>query len=235
MRQALFKPPSFAQIFKDSKRIAEHEYPMLLGIRECIPRIYAKETDALLAAYWRGWKQKFWTTDNIDYVKHADLRSDGNVSGSTCVAEKDGETKVAVFLRKDLNQRGDVQAGVLFATLAHELGHVDDIANAVNIVPDKPADMIAAEEYAHHFACAYIMTAASRADMYAEGLPHSELKEWRSAFAELFRPVMAFYIDEMLGGLKALPVPSISTAAANTLDSPKCETYKRFAGDYLQT
>jgi hypothetical protein len=67
-----------------------------------------------------------------------------------------GVRRTAIFTRRralDEDQDLDLLNTLAVGWLLHEQGHVDDFEQGINLVPDRPIDFMAAELYAHHFAC----------------------------------------------------------------------------------
>lgn len=123
--------------------------------------------------------------------------------------------------------------GVLF----HELGHVDDITRRLHVRLDTCVDITAAEEHAHRFACQRIISETQYIDAYmtemARDLPPSSRSKRRAGVTQLYRTIMALYIDEILPRHTELPEESVREAAVRVLQSDDMVTFRRFAGSAL--
>jgi len=216
------------QILMDAYDRARQHYPKLLDVYECPPDVYRGERGDLLDIFCKSSTLVTWSTGDSDYVQHGQSGA-GNIAGHACMIEREGHQRIAVFLMTD-PQLSEPVASAIFA---HELGHVDDLSRALHLVPDQPADLSAAEEHAHLYACGFITETARRADHFGKGLSDTELQEWRNTFPEMLRPIMAFYLTEMLPNLAASPVASIAEAAQRVIASPKHAEYIRFVGSYF--
>jgi hypothetical protein len=83
------------------------------------------------------------------------VRLDG-VGGMTYFVKRGDEPIRPVIFVKiggGSGKREDIKTAVKELSLLHELGHVDDFIKQINIKEDAQNDPVAAELYAHSFAC----------------------------------------------------------------------------------
>lgn len=206
------------------------DYPAILGIHECLPSTYRQPTNTLLEKFGYGnWEQCFWDADDDEYLNYTNDGS-GNFSGHVVLVEKDDKQQTIVFLQRLSTSKQSTlrDQGLCFAELMHELGHVDDIVNGIHIKRDQHVDMSKAEEYAHWFALERLIEESDRADEWAEKLPQSSVKEWRATYRSMFRPMVEFYVTEILEGLAKVDCESIRESARRVLDSTRIEKYRKF-------
>lgn len=229
--------PTLRRLYVDACARARQEYPTILGIHECAPRVYRQPPEELFRRFgYENFQQRFWDIDKEDYIEHAQTK--GNFSGHVAILSDGQQNRPAVFIMcpADIKNRDDAHAwmmGVLF----HELGHVDDISRGLHIRVDTCVDITAAEEHAHRYACKRIIKEAEHVGAYmtemAPDLRASQRSQWRDCVTQFYRVIMAFYIGEILPRHTELPQESVRQAALRVQESEDMTTFRRFAGSAL--
>ncbi|MCH7792748.1 MAG: hypothetical protein IID31_10780, partial [Planctomycetes bacterium] len=145
--------PTLRRLYVDARARAKREYPTILGIHECAPRVYRQPPDELFRCFgYEDHQQRFWDIDKEDYIEHA--RSEGNFSGQVAILSDGHQDRPVVFIMRPAEMRNrDHAHGWMMGVLFHELGHVDDITRGLHIRVDTCVDITAAEEHAHRYAC----------------------------------------------------------------------------------
>ena len=233
MKRGCYKNPTMGEILAAEYKRCRKDFPSILGIYECIPTVYEMDPDDLIAAHCRGWERQFWSTEDTEYEDHTREYKGGNFCGHVSMVRKGDEERPVVFLlAKYPASEKNLRSASLLGELVHELGHVDDIVNGVNLRHGIEIDTSAAEEYAHHFACNRIMAISEDADSFARRVLRRHLAEWRHEFQRLMKVLMAYYAGEILTRLSDLSVPSIAEAAQRVVASPEFGEYRAFAGEH---
>lgn len=136
-------------------RRAPDEYPRLVRVVELLPQARMHEQEALdRHGMGKRYKAVFFKIAIADGYQDFTPAYDGDTSvgGWTQIVEdRDGCRGAVVFMKRDPKKAVCDAANI--SLFLHELGHVDDFANGVNWIIEKPVDMEALELYAHEFAC----------------------------------------------------------------------------------
>ena len=231
------KLPSLRRLYTDACKRAKAEYPAILGIHECAPHVYCQSPDDLCRSCgYDNYQHRFWDIDKDDYT--GEFRPKANFSGHVALLSDGHQDRPVVFVMWPTDTwRPDHAYGLMMGVLFHELGHVDDITRRLHVRLDTCVDITAAEEHAHRFACQRIISETQYIDAYmtemARDLPPSSRSKRRAGVTQLYRTIMALYIDEILPRHTELPEESVREAAVRVLQSDDMVTFRRFAGSAL--
>ncbi|MCA9232472.1 MAG: hypothetical protein KDA57_17620 [Planctomycetales bacterium] len=167
---------SYTHEFARIKEEALKKHPSLLGIHEVSGEVYHNLEHSWNDLGYGHLNQVFYDigADVSDYGQNS---LDANLQGSAITfVSDDGETYTAIFIKKDIRcsfRLAEYKYTLKIPALLHELGHVTDIEQGKNFdVPNKRANIIEAEVFAHLFALEQLATRCLTASyrMLYEGL-----------------------------------------------------------------
>lgn len=132
----------------------------LVNVHLCDPASTESPTEQLSRFGYAGWTPLAWVQSGEQSYKNPRAGRDG---AEVIFASPDsGSPKPIMFVRVSQDRTDSVARAMAMAAVYHELGHIDDFVNGLNMRLGQPWDMVAAEAHAHCFAMERLMNGGHR-------------------------------------------------------------------------
>lgn len=133
-------------------------FPSLVGAFEVEDAEYSSK-DFTSRGVLPHWEHVIFNVEDPSAVTYNDRDPDSNINGhTTAYLDPDGKLRTIVLVRRQVKcqfEHREHKYHFKLIALCHELGHVDDLEKGINFdAPNRKANIIEAEVYAHLFALA---------------------------------------------------------------------------------